>query len=357
MSGDNLINLPMNGSVNLPLYETDHFNKLEFSEIISLIEKIYENDFPKQKSMIIECITNSTSHYTKRMGMEYYINQGEAELLEALIQSEKQSSDPLNCEWANTYEILLKKNKGLLHGDRLNETVLSMRSSSKEMHLLLCILHMFGVYQAGQYESFFKVSQAILPEVQQIEETFIRNSYELHLLELYCFSHLLMNQVEACRDKAILMLEKAKPNRHPISTLNAYHNLAYTYTFESFELAMHYLDQGLGLASLLPEAKATNKVRELNKTKDFLRSLWKRDLELTPEDRIERAHRYIVRGEKEKGLRILDEVKIKQGNNLTGFQWYYYALGTGKEEHFLRAKQLFTAKKDKFFIKVLDSTI
>ncbi|MBM6616540.1 AimR family lysis-lysogeny pheromone receptor [Bacillus suaedaesalsae] len=356
MSRENHTKLPKNGSTNLLIDETDSTNEPDFCKSISLVEEIYENDFTTQKSKLIELITNSTSFQTRRLGMEYYITQGEAELLESLIESEKESTDPLNREWAYTYEILLKKNKGLLYGDRLNETVLSMKSTSKETHLLLCILHMFGVYQAGQYESFFKVSEAILPEVQQIEDTFIRNSYELHLLELYCFSHLLMNQIDACRNKAMFMIEKAKANRFPISAINAYHNLAHSYMFESFDKAVQYLDQGQLLISLLPEDKAANRQRELNKTRDFLRSLWKKELETTPEDIVERAHRYIVRGEKEKGLRILDEIKIKQGNNLSAFQWYYYALGTGKEEHFLRAKQIFSAKKDKFFIQVLKNT-
>lgn len=352
MSHEIQAKLPNNRSDHLQIDEID---EPSLCKIVSKVEEIYENDFQTQKSKVIEFITNSTSNKTRRMGMEYYITQGEVELLEDLIESEKRSIDPLNREWAYTYEILLKKNKGLLYGDRLNEAVFSMNSTTKETHLLLCILHMFGVYQIGQYESFFKVSEAILPEVKQIEEAFIRNSYELHLLELYCYSHLLMNQLDACRNIATSIIENVKAHQHPISVINACHVLAHSYMFESFEDAVKLLDKATQLTSFLPEGKAALKQKDLNKTREFLRSMWRRELESTPEDLIERAHRYIVRGEKKKGLGILNEIKLKQGHNLTAFQWYYYGLASGQQDHFSRSKQIFTAKKDKFFIKILEN--
>jgi hypothetical protein len=213
---------------------------------------------------------------------------------------------------------------------------------------------MFGVYQIGEYEALFKVSKAILPEVQQIEDPYIRTSYELHLLELYCFSHLLLNQLDECRYTAKTVISRIKPYQFPLSASNAYHVLAQSYSFESFEDSMYFLNLGYEITSFLPENKAINKRKEFDKTREFLRSLWKRELESTPIDLVERAHRFIVRGEKEKGISILEEIKQKQGNNFTAFQWYYYGLATGNEEHFQRAKQIFNARKNKFFVNILE---
>jgi hypothetical protein len=325
-----------------------------FSSMYHLIEEIYPENIKEQKLRMIDFISTSNLPENKRMGMEYYIMQGETELLESLIREEQHSTNPLNREWANIYEVLVRRNKGQLQGDRLNQVVLSMNSTSKETHLLLCILHMFGVYQIGEYEALFKVSKAILPEVQQIEDPYIRTSYELHLLELYCFSHLLLNQLDECRYTAKTVISRIKPYQFPLSASNAYHVLAQSYSFESFEDSMYFLNLGYEITSFLPENKAINKRKEFDKTREFLRSLWKRELESTPIDLVERAHRFIVRGEKEKGISILEEIKQKQGNNFTAFQWYYYGLATGNEEHFQRAKQIFNARKNKFFVNILE---
>jgi hypothetical protein len=344
--------------LNIIFHINSYIEKCEeptLSTMYKLIEELYANDFHKQRLKMKEFISTTTSPENKRIGMEFYIIQGEAELLESLVEEEQNSAHALNREWANTYEILIMKNKGQLQGDRLNQAVLSMNSTTKEMHLLLCILHMFGIYQIGEYEAFFKVSKAILPEVQQIQEPFIRTSYELHLLELCCFSHLLLNQIEYCRKTAKMVISKIKPYQHPIAASNAYHVLAQSYVFESFEESMRLLDLGYKMIDYLPESKALSKRKEFDKTKEFVRSLWRRELDSTPDDPVERAHRYIVRGEKEKGIYILEEIKLKQGHNLSPFQWYYYGLATGNEEYFHRSRQIFHARKNKFFVKILET--
>ncbi|MFD1738207.1 AimR family lysis-lysogeny pheromone receptor [Bacillus salitolerans] len=333
----------------------DGVQNIPFQDMYTLVEKLYKNDIPMQRQQLTLLMNHTTLAENLRVAMEFYTMHGEIELLEELVNREKSSKDPLNREWAEVYEIVVQRYKGELFGEKLNQIVLSRNSQSKELHLLLCILHMFGVYDIGEYEAFFKVSNAILPEVQHFENEYIKTSYELHLYNLFCFSHLLANKVEECRHIATCIVTQTHYLRYPIVASNAYHVLAQSYMFESFEESMKYIKRAEEIISILPDKKKVQKSKDINNTKEFLRSYWKRELDSNPDSLAELAHRHIVRGNIDMGIDILDEIRTKQGNHLTAFQWYYYGLATNNMDCFKQAKQIFTSNKDRFFIHILKS--
>ncbi|MFD1736995.1 AimR family lysis-lysogeny pheromone receptor [Bacillus salitolerans] len=318
--------------LNQPFYDLTHSDKQQIIEVFFSQPELKENRY---------------------LYMEYLNVQGNTCLLKDFIKIEMNSSCNRARSWALVYELVVKANNGELSKSALSNKVISFEPNSKDMHLLLCILNMLSVFQIGEYEAFFKVSNAILPEINYIEDSFIKQSYHLRLLELYSYSHLLANKVEPCRDIIHMILQLGDAKMYPIAYINSYHVLAHTFLFTSYETCIENLQKAYRITTLLPEERRAQKQKELHNTEQFVRSFWKRDLEPLPDDDAELAHRYIAMGEMEQAISILDQLRQQQGF-FTPFQWYYYGLATNNKDHFIKARKEFESNGDKFFVKILD---
>lgn len=311
-----------------------------------LLKEVFPNDVNTRRMCCERYFSQTDKPMNKRLAMDYLAVHGEQELLKQLIDVEKISHDKDTREWAYVYELVYLRNKGELSGKslqkRLHQAKKEIKLSTTEMQILFEILSLFATADRRNFKLMNDTAVILLEEIDSISDPYIKLSFEYKIKECMIQGLLMSGEVEKARVTCHEIINREELRRRfPMIVATAYGTLGESYTFESFEMATHYINKAIEMLEKKLNARMSLRNDMMVNTIEFLKIMWKVGLNnVHPIHIAEKAYLEIQLGDNEKAIRMLERLEEETGE-LSAFQLYYLALAKND-------KKLFAESLNKF---------
>ncbi|MBJ7951876.1 AimR family lysis-lysogeny pheromone receptor [Bacillus cereus] len=302
------------GSFSKNLSGKRQFN---FWNVVKLLNILCEDDMMKKKDLIHRFSIVTTSKKNSRIAMEYANALGDLELLELMIEKEKKSSLAINREWAYVYELVWKRGKGNLTGtsflEELEHRKNSRKIKTKEMQVLLGILTFYTMYDLERFNSLFDYAEVLQPEVNNIEDDFIRIAYTMRIKEGLAYAYLTAEKIEECRSLCHEIINTNDENNCLlILKASAFVYLGESYMMEDYSKSEWHIKEALSVLGDCPFERMAKRRKNILNTYAFLKLIYGKQVDFIEEcGEAEKAFNEIVNGDKEVAKKILNDLKIK----------------------------------------------
>jgi tetratricopeptide (TPR) repeat protein len=318
-------------------------NQFGFWNLIKLLNILYENDINKQREMLATFCSVTSSKKNLRIAMEYANAKGDLPLLKLLVDQEKRSSLAMNREWAYVYELVWLRSSGSIKKQELLAKLEDRKGSkvikTKEMKVLYGILTYYTMYDLEKYNSLFEYAEVLLPEVNEITDSFIKSSYLGRIKEGLAYAYLVQDDLEKSRDlcQEILEIEDLEGCFHLLMA-SALVYLAESYTFECYDSASRYIKKSLEQIEPYNFEREIQRKQSILNTYAFIKLVNKRELEnIKIYHPAEESFLEIVKGNYQNAVDILNNLEKKNGF-LSSMQ--YCILGIAKNDITLIEKSI-----------------
>ncbi|QST00481.1 hypothetical protein IMZ31_02485 [Pontibacillus sp. ALD_SL1] len=258
-----------------------------------------------------------------RVGLEYLYMNGLLDEVQDLVKINENSENQVNREWAFLYQFFLdRKLRGAEIAD-LDTFISKFQSSDPELECLV----MFTVFYAHCDKLNFAYTKGHRSELTQkmleIESTLLRLYFQYRENEMLFVIHWRNNEVEMARHYGENLLENTLINYEKKCYVLA--NLAETYIYDDFKMAINYMDQAVKIAE---EYNITYYLDLFRKEIiPFIHAVNGKCEGIETTDIPEAAHLAVMKGEKEKAIELLSELE-----SLSPFQLYYLGLAKDDEK-------------------------
>lgn len=296
-----------------------------------LLKEVFPDDVNTRRMCCEKYFSQTDKPMNKRLAMDYLAVHGEQELLKQLIDVEKISHDKDTREWAFVYELIYLRNKGELSGNtlqkRLHQAKKEIKISTTEMRVLFEILSLFATADRRNFKLMNDTAVILLEEIAAISDPYIKLSFEYKIKECMIQGLLMSGEVEKARTTCHEIINREELRRRfPMIVATAYGTLGESYTFESFEMATHYISKAIELLEKKLNARMSLRYDMMINTIEFLKIKWRVDLNnVHPIHLAEKAYLEIQLGNNEKAIQMLESLEEVNGE-LSAFQLYYMAL-------------------------------
>ncbi|GAA0316005.1 hypothetical protein GCM10008967_03200 [Bacillus carboniphilus] len=334
--------------LNIPLNEVGSYftgeKEVPFFPFLLLVRQNYQ-DYEKQKAIFS---TYAETLYTAPnilYAMELTSQMGEIELLNKLIEKGNTSSDSIVQEWAEMYTFLHNRDK--IREDDFFYNTKKATLKSTEMQILLETLRAYILTDLEANMSIDKLYDDVSPQLEKVENEYIRNALQTRLHSSTVYSMLRLNLVGKVRKigEQYLNDEEAKLC-FPIKYTYILHRYAMSFLYENPDKAIKRLEDSIDILKQLPNAAARHYINEHEKSIAFVKNLWEID-QPEPDDIPEKIHYFIAQHQYEKAQALLLELKKKQP--LTEFQDYYWGIAFSDEKALQRSYERFRSNGNFFF--------
>ncbi|MBU4642315.1 AimR family lysis-lysogeny pheromone receptor [Bacillus toyonensis] len=341
------------GSLSRNLTAKNQFN---FWSLIKLLNLLYENNVVKKREMLHKFCFVTTSKKNLRIAMEYANAVGDLILLQQVVYQEKDSTLPLNREWAYVYELVWMRASGVIQGSELlNQLEIRKKSKvikSNEMNALYDILNSYVMYGLGKFNSFFDYVLLLKPKVDKISDDFIRKMYKIRMKEALACAHLMQDDTEECRRICLEMLaEEDKEGCLSILKASANAYLAESYTFECYATSSEYINKAIDVLKTSYFERAKKREEYILNTYSFIKMVNRCDLDtIKPFHPAEESFLEFLKGNNGKAIEILNELKKKNGF-LTPIEYCYLGLAMNDKGLIETSIALFEGAGNRFYAK------
>lgn len=159
------------------------------------------------------------------------------------------------------------------------------------------------------------------------------------------------NQLTECRELCEKIIYHDK-NHFTLTKAIAYGLIGESYILLDFEKSKRFLERSLQCVENPCNEKMKYRYLKVKNTLDFLHIHWKVNLDkINPVEPLERAYLYIQKGEKEKAIILLKDIR-KKSPNVSPFWMYYWGLATGDREMLKKSFFEFLRKKNPYYAKL-----
>lgn len=328
--------------------------EFEFIHFVRVLQMLYPNDVNLRRDCLRGFI-NKISPKNVRLGMEFLNLYGELDLQNVLVKKSAQSSNRVNRQLAEIYELLLRRSDETITRRDFHQEVEKKRKEKKitsnELRIVSDFALIYSFLDYKNYQMVLKYTKEVRAYIDEIKNKSLAHSFLIRAKEMEATTNHRTNNIE---DARVLCKEiiNDKDNIYIGTTANAYCILAETYTFTDFKLAKTFLERGISLLSNPTNKKLVIRESVLENTLDFLRLYWGEELDLVkPHHPAELAFLYIKSNRKSEAIAILDEIKRENGS-LSPMQEYYMGLATGNKKHFEISIEKFEKTGDFFYISL-----
>ncbi|UPL43306.1 AimR family lysis-lysogeny pheromone receptor [Bacillus sp. PGP15] len=331
-------------------------NKREFDFVhfVRVLQMLYPNDVNLRRDCLRSFI-NKTSPKNIRLGMEFLNLYGELDLQNILVEISAKSSNRVNRQLAEIYELLLRRSDETITRRDFHQEVEKKRKEKKitsnELRIVSDFALIYSFLDYKNYQMVLKYTKEVRAYINEIKNKSLAHSFFIRAKEMEATTNHRTNNIE---DARVLCKEliNDKDNIYIGTIANAYCILAETYTFTDFKIAKMYLERGISLLSNPTNKKLVIRKSVLENTLDFLRLYWGEELDLVKTHHpAELAFLYIKSNRKSEAIAILDKIKRENGS-LSPMQEYYMGLATGNKKHFEISIEKFEKTGDFFYISL-----
>ncbi|MEB9421000.1 hypothetical protein GH879_26355 [Bacillus thuringiensis] len=329
--------------------------QFNFWNLIKLSKLLYVNDINKQRKMIYNFCSVTTSKKNLRIAMEYANAKGDLSLLKLLVDQEKNSSLAMNREWSYVYELVWQRSSGVIAKQELLDKLEDRKGSrvikTKEMKILYGILTCYTMCDLETYTSLFEYADVLLPKVEEISDSFIKTAYLGRIKECLSFALLVQDKLENLRSTCHDILELEDPEGcFNLLRASALVYLAESFTFESYDRADKYIKESIEqLGPYYYFEREKQRRQEILNTYAFIKLVNKRDLDkIKIYHPAEESFLEIIRGNYANAIRILSDLEKKNGF-LTPMQYCYLGIAKGDISLIEKSITLFECAGNRFY--------
>ncbi|MFY0147838.1 AimR family lysis-lysogeny pheromone receptor [Bacillus cytotoxicus] len=225
---------------------------------------------------------STTKPRNLREAMEYLSLRGEFDLLNRIVEKEKDSKNYENREWAKVYKLIWKRYTNDISPTDLYKDIEKANRNAKtlEMKILTEILLCQVLYQNRNYRSLFDYLKDLESEINKIKNKFIKNSFGVRYKEALCVLLLQSGRVDEARKISVeLMNIYDNDNSFFIPMITALGKLGESYIFDDYESAKKYLQNGIRILSTYQEKGFTTKRELFEYTLNFLKMFHWKDID------------------------------------------------------------------------------
>ncbi|MGK3616318.1 AimR family lysis-lysogeny pheromone receptor [Bacillus cereus] len=293
-------------------------SELNFLNMIKLVKELYEDNV-ELTFMVREFCKKMNGKKNIRIAMEYANAIGDFELLRIAVQKGFNSNNTLTKEWAFVYEMVLIRLKRFLSDksllEELNERKKHRTVKSDEAKIMLDIITFYTLYESREYKMLFNYSEMLLPKIEKISDAFIRDLYRVRIQEIIAYASLMDEQIDKSRDICHKILN-TEDNFGYLDMLkvSALGCLGESYSFDSYEQSLWYLNKGIELLNKCHSHRAVERKRNFLNMRSYIRLINKKDLyDLDIYDVGEVALKHIINGNEKEAVRLLRNVEKEKG--------------------------------------------
>lgn len=321
---------------------------IEFGAALNITKKY----FPKDELSIINDYCKHVRLKNERSALEYYILCGEKGFANQLIEKLKRSDNRHDIEWANFYEIELKRMKDKISSSEVIQQIENSYPETLEMKVYSSILKAYCYFEQKRFD----VAEMILSETEAraslIKNEFVRSSYLIRIGQGVSSLSLKKNDIVNCRRYSKYITSSLSSS----SLLAAiYNTLGNSYIFEDPQKAIMYLEKS---RSMYLESGRERSRRVVENSINFVQSLHGLEptyLILTDEisDIHANAHYHLREKNNKIANELLDKVIIEPDNHFSkGFHYYYRGEITGDDEYYFKSIAEFKRIGDYFYVNL-----
>jgi hypothetical protein len=296
----------------------------------------------KQKEIILNFISIAKPE-NRREALEFAYQQGEFDLLKWIIDMEKQSKTFENREWADVFDLIIKRNTENLGIENFYNLIDEKRKkvTTLEMKIFLDLTKIQTLYQTGNYKLLNQKLINLEKEIQKITNKFIKLCYQVRFKEAVSVISLQRGKIQETRKTCREILEICEAEsflRIPAAT--ALFKMGESFVFEDYEVSKEYLEKAISFLANDQHYLGMARKRQFAKNTLLFLKIHEGKLEgVIPEDihPAELAYLRIQQRKESEAIEILLELE-KENDELSDIQTFY--LGLAKKEEGLIIKSL-----------------
>jgi transcriptional regulator with XRE-family HTH domain len=280
-----------------------------------------------------------------RIAMEYCSTHKLLDVLKMLVDRGLTDRNIEVNEFARIYSYQYKFNKNEISSKELYEAVRYEKVTYDETKVLTRLLEVYSLHQQQHYD-FMLASVGKLEEtIQNLEDEFFRKSFTCRLAQVLMITNLkVLNKPKTARKYAKMIIEcKGLVGKTYLAT--AFSIAGQSYIFENVEKYVKYVNKAKSIYLSIGQKDVANIV-EYNL--QFTKILWgidtKDDFFIDEELK---AFSLIKKGEKEKGLAIINSLEKKDQKKFP-LRCYIKGEATGNVNDYWESMKLFKKRGDKF---------
>jgi hypothetical protein len=310
-----------------------------------LAAKIVKHLKPElETKFMMEYCGNLNKPKNIKIAMEYCSTHRLLDVLKILIDKGLNDRNSEVNEFARIYSYQYKVYTQEITSKELYEAVRYERVNFDELKVFIRLLEVYSLHQQQHYD-FMLASVGNLEEtIQNLEEEFFRNSYMCRLAQVLMITNLkVLNKPKTARKYAKTIIEcKGLVGKTFLAT--AYSIAGQSFIFENTEKYVKYVNKAKSIYLSIGQKEVANNV-EYNL--QFTKILWGIDGGEYFIDEELKAFALIKKGEKEKGLAIINALEQKDQKKYP-IRSYIKGEATGNVNDYWESIKLFKKRGDKF---------
>ncbi|GGD19766.1 AimR family lysis-lysogeny pheromone receptor [Pontibacillus salipaludis] len=259
----------------------------------------------------------------KRVGLEYLYMNGLLDEVQELVKINEQSENQINREWAYLYQFFLDRklrNAQLIDFEAFSSM---FKCSDPELDCLMLFTKVYVQADKRDFGFIESIRHELTDKMLKINNTVLRICFQLRENEMLFVYYWRNDKVDIARHYGFNILDNTLLNYDKKCYMLA--NLAETYTYDSYELALEYAYKAREVAK---EYNLSHYFHLINqRIIPFIHAVNNNTEGIETTDVPEAAHLAAVRGEKETAIRLLESL-----GELTPFQVYYMGLAKDDED-------------------------
>ncbi|MFP3727939.1 AimR family lysis-lysogeny pheromone receptor [Priestia filamentosa] len=284
------------------------FNKKSELSFITFLNMIHALFPEKEMKLMEKYVLSCSKPKNVRLSMEYVSRHYLSELLEKIVEKSFKVNNSLTEEFAELYKFLNEMSDKDFPKSFMSK-FLSMQPKERTSKLLLNLIFSYYLLKRSDYRTLFELLDEIQTGIEDMKDGFLKDSFKTRVFEIYSDAYLALFEIEKTRKYAQKILEYPYAGGKVLG--RAYHNLGFSYLFESKEKTTCYLEKSVQIFNEYGYKKEAQWVlgNRLMLVKNYYSMVDETYFEENKDDKpIEYAH-FLVKSRKyEEALRVLESV-------------------------------------------------
>jgi hypothetical protein len=336
-----------------PLYKFLNESQREMNDFKGLLEIVRYLFMDREKEIMHDYIlTLDPNGKCARVSLEYAICNRMHDLAYKLIAKLSECKNTESREWANLYFIDRQAEEGKITLSESVDAVNGLKLKSVESQAIGKMIRMYAYHGNRMIDMMFEMVTGLEEQIKKLNDDYLRFSYLCRLGILMLSVNLHLDNVEEARRYGKVVLDNT--TQESLRYL-AYLQLGNTYSFDSAEKALDYLNQARLICKELKNNE--HKMKQVERSISFVQNYWGLKPEYLKHDSVEIAELHeiaffhIRNGEYEKSIKILDGI-TDMSDHQKGFHFFYRGIISKDKENFYQSVMHFKLSGEKFYRKI-----
>jgi len=224
------------GNISKFMNKKAEINFVTFLNMIQVLSP--EKEFELMQKYVLSC----TKPQNVKLSMEYLSRHSLSDLLEKLIDKALTMKNALTAEMAELYKFLNEmSNEGFPKS--FVKKYFQMQPRDDNSKLLLHLIFSYYLLERAQYNTLFELIEEIDERVETMTDEYLKDSFKTRIFEIYSDAFLTLDEREKTRCFAQEILNYPYAGGKVLA--KAYHNIGFSYLFESQEKTLYYLNKSV----------------------------------------------------------------------------------------------------------------